>query len=83
MRFRRLNIYMTKEKLLKKINDNVEEIQDRLLDISNLVVDAVMDNDDYELEPMVEAFVDRVTEAITEGDECSINAINSYIRENL
>jgi nucleoid DNA-binding protein len=74
---------MTKEKLLKKINDNVEEIQDRLLDISNLVVDAVMDNDDYELEPMVEAFVDRVTEAITEGDECSINAINSYIRENL
>jgi len=74
---------MIKEKLLKKINDNVEEIQDRLLDISNLVVDAVMDNDDYELEPMVEAFVDRVTEAITEGDECSINAINSYIRENL
>ena len=74
---------MTKEKLLKKINDNVEEIQDRLLDISNLAVDAVMDNDDYELEPMVEAFVDRVTEAITEGDECSINAINSYIRENL
>jgi nucleoid DNA-binding protein len=74
---------MTKEKLLKKINDNVEEIQDRLLDISNLVVDAVMDNDDYELEPMVEAFVDRVTDAITEGDECSISAINSYIRENL
>jgi hypothetical protein len=74
---------MTKEKLLKKINDNVEEIQDRLLDISNLAVDAVMDNDDYELEPMVEAFVDRVTEAIIDGDEYSISAINSYIRENL
>jgi nucleoid DNA-binding protein len=74
---------MTKEKLLKKINDHIEEIQDRLLDISNLAVDAVMDNDDYELEPMVEAFVDRVTEAITEGDDCSISAINAYIRENL
>ena len=52
-------------KISKKIESNIEQIYDCLYDIKDLTTTV---EDDYELESLVDEFVEQVEESIAEGN---------------
>ncbi len=71
---------MKKETLLKKLESYIEKIQDNIDNISTLLE---IDTDDDELAEMSVTFREQLEQTIAENDECNINDITEYIRENL
>ena len=71
---------MKKETLLKKLETCIEKIEDQIENISTLLE---IDSDDDELAEMSVLFREKLDEALAENDECNINDIYEYIRENL
>lgn len=71
---------MKKETLLKKFNAQIDKIQDCIDEISNLLE---IENDDDELSEMSVTFREQIETCLTDNDECNVNDIIEYIRENL
>ena len=71
---------MKKETLLKKLEACIEKIEDQIENISTLLE---IDSDDDELAEMSVLFREKLDEALVENEECNINDIYEYIRENL
>jgi hypothetical protein len=71
---------MKKETLLKKFNAQIDKIQDCIDEISNLLE---IENDDDELSEMSVTFREQIETCLTDNDECNVNDIVEYIRENL
>ncbi len=71
---------MKKETLLKKLEACIEKIEDQIENISTLLE---IDSDDDELAEMSVLFREKLDEALVENDECNINDIYEYIKENL
>jgi hypothetical protein len=71
---------MKKETLLKKLKVNIDKIYDAIDDITTLLE---VDADDDELAEMSIAFRALLEDVLNDNDECNINNIYDYIRENL
>jgi uncharacterized membrane protein YheB (UPF0754 family) len=71
---------MKKETLLKKFNTQIDKIQDCIDEISNLLE---IENDDDELSEMSVTFREQIETCLSENEECNVNDIVEYIRENL
>ena len=71
---------MKKETLLKKFNAQIDKIQDSIDEISNLLE---IENDDDELSEMSVTFREQIETCLADNDECNVNDIVEYIRENL
>lgn len=71
---------MKKEALLKKFNAQIDKIQDCIDEISNLLE---IENDDDELSEMSVTFREQIETCLSENEECNVNDIVEYIRENL
>jgi len=71
---------MKKETLLKKFNTQIDKIQDCIDEISNLLE---IENDDDELSEMSVTFREQIETCLSENEECTVNDIVEYIRENL
>lgn len=71
---------MKKETLLKKLKVNIDKIYDAIDDVTTLLE---VDADDDELAEMSITFRALLEDTLSDNDECNINDIYDYIRENL
>lgn len=71
---------MKKETLLKKLKINIDKIYDAIDDITTLLE---VDADDDELAEMSITFRALLEDTLSDNNECNINNIYDYIRENL
>lgn len=69
---------MRKETLIRKIEAAVDKINEALDDISDLLE---VDSDDDYLAQMSASFVEQVENAVQLNDECNIEDIINYLKE--
>jgi hypothetical protein len=71
---------MNSDTIYKRLKGNIEKIYDALDNITTILE---VDSDDDDLTEMSICFREIVDSAITDNEECNINDIYEYIKENL
>jgi hypothetical protein len=69
---------MRKETLIRKIEASVDKINEALDNISDLLE---IDSEDDYLAQMSAAFIEQVENAVTQNEECNIDDIINYLKE--